>query len=176
MNGDTVYSQKKIQVYVYDRRLYFLTGQRTAKIYPIAVGKPETPTPTGIYHIITKVVNPGGVLGTRWMGLDIPNGPYGIHGTFQPDSIGKAISNGCIRMYNEDIEELFSQVRVGTTVAIESNAPGTSRDFALYTVKPGDTLWGIARQLGVSVNDLAALNNITDPDTLEAGQELRVPK
>ncbi|MHB9093160.1 MAG: L,D-transpeptidase [Eubacteriales bacterium] len=137
MDGDNVYSQNKIQIYTYDRQLYFVRGQRAAKAYPIAVGKPETPTPTGTYHIANKAVNPGGVLGTRWMGLDIPDGPYGIHGTFQTDSIGRAISNGCIRMYNQDVEELFNQVRVGTTVVIDQSSPGMGTDFSIYTVIPG---------------------------------------
>lgn len=120
MTNSPVYSQKVIRIYINDRKLYLEDGQRTGRVYPIAVGKPSTPTPLGACHIITKIVNPGGVLGTRWLGLDIPNGPYGIHGTFQPDSIGKAVSNGCIRLYNNNVEELFSLVRIGTTVIIES--------------------------------------------------------
>lgn len=121
MASAPVYSQKKIRIYLIDRQLHLVYGSRVLKIFPIAVGKPQTPTPTGTYHIINKIVNPGGVLGTRWMGLNIPNGPYGIHGTFQPDSIGRAASNGCIRMYNSNVEELFKLVRVGTTVVIESS-------------------------------------------------------
>lgn len=120
MTDSPEYSQKNIRIYVNERKLHLEDGQRTTRIYPIAVGKPATPTPLGVYNILTKIVNPGGVLGTRWLGLNIPNGPYGIHGTFKPDSIGKAISNGCIRLYNHDVEELFSLVRIGTTVIIES--------------------------------------------------------
>lgn len=119
MDNIPVYSQKRIQIYVSDRSLHLIDGSGIVKTFPIAVGKPQTPTPTGTYHVINKIVNPGGVLGTRWMGLDIPNGPYGIHGTFQPDSIGRAISKGCIRMYNNNIEELFRLIRIGTTVVIE---------------------------------------------------------
>ncbi len=123
MNGGNVYSQKRIQIYTHNRKLYLVSGRQADRIYPVAVGKPETPTPHGTYRIINKIVNPGGGLGTRWMGLDIPDGPYGIHGTFNPESIGKAISNGCIRMYNHDVEELFSLVHIGTTVVIEAYAP-----------------------------------------------------
>ncbi len=118
MENTRVYSQKKIQIFISDRRLHLVNGSKIIKTFPIAVGKPQTPTPTGTYQIINKIVNPGGILGTRWMGLDIPNGPYGIHGTFRPDSIGRAVSNGCIRMYNNNVEELFRLVRVGTTVTI----------------------------------------------------------
>ena len=180
MQDGKVYSQIQIQIYTYDRKLHFVKGQREIIVYPVAVGKPATPTPAGTYHIINKVVNPGGVLGTRWMGLDIPNGPYGIHGTFQPDSIGKAISNGCIRMYNQDIENIFSQVFLGTTVVINPGSPGPGfpgqGEYITYVVKPGDTLWQIAAQYGLSADQLASYNNITDPNNLQVGQELRIPQ
>lgn len=86
------------------------------KSYPIAIGKPSTPTPRGTYIIVNKQINPGGPFGTRWMGLSRPH--YGIHGNNNPASIGTAASNGCIRMYNEDVNELFNQVAVGTVVNI----------------------------------------------------------
>jgi len=180
MRNDEIYSQIKIQIFTHDRKLHFAKGQREAKVYPIAVGKPATPTPAGTYHIINKVVNPGGILGTRWMGLDIPNGPYGIHGTFHPNSIGKAVSNGCIRMYNRDIENIFSQVFIGTTVIINPGSPspglpGTTGEYIIYVVQPGDTLWQIAANYGLSVDQLAAFNNLADPDKLQVGQELKIP-
>ncbi len=176
MNNGKVYSQKRIQIYTYNRQLHLISGQRPNRIYPIAVGKPETPTPNGIYSIINKIVNPGGGLGTRWMGLDIPNGPYGIHGTFKPETIGKAVSNGCIRMYNHDVEELFSLVHIGTTVMIDSLAPGTSRDFLTYITKPGDSLRKISRLFSVTTDELAKINDLDNPDRLQVGQELKIPK
>jgi lipoprotein-anchoring transpeptidase ErfK/SrfK len=88
------------------------------KAYPVAVGKASTPTPKGIFRIKNKAVNPGGPFGARWMGLTAPGGSYGIHGTNNPASIGKNISNGCIRMHNKDVIELFQQVMVGTMVNI----------------------------------------------------------
>lgn len=180
MESGPVYSQKKIQIYVNDRRLYLIIGSETAKIFQIAVGKPQTPTPSGTYHIINKIVNPGGVLGTRWMGLDIPNGPYGIHGTFKPDSIGKAISNGCIRLHNHDVEQLFTQIRVGTTVVIEysqTGSPGLPNGSygKTHMVQPGDTLWKISRKYGVPLDVLIKLNNIENPDNLVVGMELKIP-
>ena len=132
MDEDSVYSPKRIMIYTYNRKLHLTTAQRTQKSYPIAVGKPATPTPKGIYQITTKIINPGGMLGSRWMGLDIPDGPYGIHGTSRPESIGKAISNGCIRMYNQDVEELFSLVSIGTTVMIESYLSDSPNGFINY--------------------------------------------
>ena len=52
------------------------------------------------------------------MGLDVPWGGYGIHGTNRPWSIGTYASLGCVRMFNEDIEELFEIVAPGTRVVI----------------------------------------------------------
>lgn len=86
------------------------------KEYPIAIGKPETPTPQGVFTIINKQLNPGGPYGTRWLGLSKKG--YGIHGTNNPSSIGTAASNGCIRMFNSDIEELFDITNTGTVVRI----------------------------------------------------------
>lgn len=86
------------------------------KQYPIAVGKRETPTPVGVFTVINKQLDPGGPYGTRWLGLSKKG--YGIHGTNAPDSIGTMASNGCIRMFNSDIEELFDATNTGTTVRI----------------------------------------------------------
>lgn len=98
---------KQLDLYYYGK-LY--------KIYPVAVGKPFTPTPRGNFTIINKAMNPGGPYGTRWMGLSKPH--IGIHGTNNPASIGKAVSKGCIRMHNKDVEELFRLVSIGTAVRI----------------------------------------------------------
>lgn len=86
--------------------------------YPVAVGKPETPTPTGFWKIIQKTPNPGGDFGARWMRISVPWGGYGIHGTDEPESIGMAVSHGCVRMYNEDVIELYDIVPLGTAVEI----------------------------------------------------------
>ena len=86
------------------------------KEYPVATGKPTTPTPIGNFTVINKQLNPGGPYGTRWLGLSKKG--YGIHGTNAPESIGTAASNGCIRMFNSDIEELFDITNTGTAVRI----------------------------------------------------------
>lgn len=96
-----------------------LTVYRNGSIYReyiVATGKPSTPTPTGNFEIVNKEIDPGGPYGTRWLGLSAKG--YGIHGTNNPPSIGTAASNGCIRMYNEDIEALFDITTVGTPVRI----------------------------------------------------------
>lgn len=97
--------------------LTLLKDGKTFKTYPIAIGKPSTPTPKGTFRIINKAYNPGGPFGARWLGLSIKG--YGIHGTNNPSSIGKAVSNGCIRTYNKNIIELYNTVPIGTIVRIE---------------------------------------------------------
>ena len=81
-----------------------------------SVGKPSTPTPIGTFRIVNKAVNPGGPFGARWMGLSKPH--YGIHGTNKPSSIGRAVSHGCVRMFNKDVIEVFNLVPIGTVVKI----------------------------------------------------------
>lgn len=61
------------------RQLTLFNGKTAVRNYPVAIGKPSTPTPVGNYAIASKVMNPGGVLGSRWMGLNYDT--YGIHGT-----------------------------------------------------------------------------------------------
>lgn len=98
------------------RQLTLFDGNKPVRQYPVGIGKPATPTPSGNYAIASKVLNPGGMLGTRWMGLNYDT--YGIHGTSQPWLIGQMISHGCIRMRNENAEELFALTRIGTPVYI----------------------------------------------------------
>ena len=107
----------KIHVHV-DTRLLTMTGNGTITAYPVAVGKPSTPTPVGEWKVVFKSMNPGGPFGVRWMRLSVPWGGYGIHGTNNPNSIGKAVSHGCIRLYNEDVVRLYDLTPVGTPVTI----------------------------------------------------------
>jgi hypothetical protein len=86
--------------------------------YPVAVGKPSTPSPVGEWTIVYKSVDPGGPFGVRWMRLSCPWGSYGIHGTNNPNSIGKAVSHGCIRLYNEDVVILYDKTPIGTPVSV----------------------------------------------------------
>jgi lipoprotein-anchoring transpeptidase ErfK/SrfK len=112
---------------------------KVAKTYRVAVGMPAYPTPTGLFSVANKAVNPawtapnspwagafanetvpGGSaenpLKARWMG--IVNG-VGIHGTGIPGSIGTAASHGCIRMTVPDVIDLYPRVPVGTPVLID---------------------------------------------------------
>ena len=111
-------SQYSITVGLDTKQLILKEAQNVIKTYPVAVGKPSTPTPVGNWRIIQKTLNPGGAFGARWMRLNIPWGGYGIHGTDDPQSIGKAVSHGCIRLLNEDVIELYDIVPLGTAVNI----------------------------------------------------------
>lgn len=107
-------------------------GQVEAR-WPVAVGRPLSMTPVGEWRIVDKGYA-GGVFGSRWMGLDIPFGSYGIHGTDRPWSIGTQASAGCIRMFNADVEALFDRVSEGTPVTIVGSLPEVSWDAPL---RPG---------------------------------------
>jgi len=128
-----------------DRQLALIENGKVKKVYPVAVGKESTPSPTGTFSIVVrvtdptyyhegKVITPGprNPLGTRWMGLGYKG--YGIHGTNAPNSIGKAASHGCIRMTKKDLEELFGMVQVGDEVQIRSE-----RDEDLAAIFGGNT-------------------------------------
>jgi len=106
---------------VVEKRSPRLTLYRDGNVlqrYPIAIGKPTTPSPVGEWKIIHKGGKWGGGFGARWLGLNCPWGIYGIHGTNKPGSIGRMSSHGCIRMYNRDVLELYNLVQIGTPVHI----------------------------------------------------------
>ena len=118
-----------IVVSLKDRELALVDNGGVEAVYPVAVGKPSTPSPTGMFTIINHVKNPtyyrpGAVIppgrwnpvGNRWMGLSVKG--YGIHGTDVQSSVGEASSHRCIRLRKHDIEALFAKVRVGTRVMI----------------------------------------------------------
>ena len=113
------------------------TTNEIIKSYPIAGGKPTTPSPIGTWTIISKSKNWGKGFGSRWMALNVPWGRYGIHGTNKPLTIGGAESLGCIRMLNKDVEDLYNRVDNGTTVVIYGGPYGLFVNN-FRTLKPGD--------------------------------------
>jgi lipoprotein-anchoring transpeptidase ErfK/SrfK len=121
--------QREIIVSLEDRKLALIEDGEVKKVYTVAVGKPSTPSPEGTFTIQRRVVNPTyhhdgktvlpglhNPVGTRWMGLS--KAGYGIHGTNEPKSVGKASSHGCIRMAQADLEEFYGMVAVGDTVRL----------------------------------------------------------
>ena len=107
--------------------LHYIKNKIINKSYPIAIGTPATPTRPGfnVIGLKEKMSNPDtgwGVLRLRFYAAGdkkfIHWSGYAIHGTNNPSSIGKEASHGCVRMFNEDVTELASQVELGTLVLI----------------------------------------------------------
>jgi hypothetical protein len=118
---------------IQSRVLEVYNDDQLYKKYRIAVGKGETPTPIGEWNIVWKDYNWGTGFGTRWMGLNVPWGTFGIHGTNKPWTIGQFASHGCIRMRNKDVEELFEWIPVGTPVRIEGRKVRVDRNLKFKT-------------------------------------------
>lgn len=99
--------------------LTVLIDRQPFRSFPVAIGKLETPSPIGSWKIVSKGYWVKGK--TNWLGLSAPYGVYGIHGTNKPWSIGRRASNGCIRMFNHDLEVIYQWVNPGTRVFIEGD-------------------------------------------------------
>jgi lipoprotein-anchoring transpeptidase ErfK/SrfK len=109
--------------------LTLLSDGEAVKTYRVSTGK-DNITPVGSFKVVNKLINPSwthegkvyppespeNILGTRWMGFDIPG--YGIHGTTEPDSIGSQATAGCVRMLNAQVEELYDLLPVNTEVTV----------------------------------------------------------
>jgi lipoprotein-anchoring transpeptidase ErfK/SrfK len=110
--------------------LILKSGDDVVKVYNVSTGLNNS-TPVGNFKIVSKLVDPvwfksgavvppespANVLGTRWMGFDIAG--YGIHGTTEPEKIGQQVTAGCVRMRNEEVEQLYMLVPVGTEVRVQ---------------------------------------------------------
>ncbi len=120
----------RIEIDLIKHRLTVFQDGDIIKEYPVGVGKSSTPSPLGEWKVVHKGLNWGNGFGTRWMGLNVPWGIYGIHGTNKPYSIGSSMSHGCIRMQNRDVEELYPLIPIGTRVKIVENGQIFPRNFA----------------------------------------------
>lgn len=110
-------------------KLYLKNNEKLVRVYKVATGK-DNSTPEGRFTIINRLESPTwytagaifppespeNILGSRWLGLSEKG--YGIHGTDSPDDIGKYVTNGCIRLLEQDIQELYKLVPAGTNVEI----------------------------------------------------------
>jgi len=130
--------KRAIVINIPELRLYlFFNDIQMVKTYPIGLGVLDSPTPFGSFTIAEKTKNPTwnipASLQEKYGRQSMPPGPdnplgdyrlrlsrhdYGIHGTNSPWGVGRLVSHGCIRLYPEDIEELFSLVTLGTPVEI----------------------------------------------------------
>lgn len=148
MSSDSVYPgaslkvpNQTLSIYVKKTkfRLDVMLGNILLRRYAVGIGK-DNRSPEGKFTIATRLKDPhwfkpggaaGGlppdhpenILGTRWMGFAAKDGfpeaaTFGIHGTKEDQTIGTESSNGCIRMHNADVEELFEWVAAGTAVEI----------------------------------------------------------
>jgi lipoprotein-anchoring transpeptidase ErfK/SrfK len=123
--------KKRILIDVGARRFEFWSGNRLLRSGRVAVGKPGTETPTGLFYVTWKFdprIDP------NWSGLgnyafetsayspnlsDWPGGGIvGLHGTPQPHLLGQAVSHGCVRLHNRDVEFLKHRVPLGTPIKI----------------------------------------------------------
>ncbi len=109
--------------------LLLKSGEDVVKTYIVSTGANNS-SPVGNFKIVNKIVSPTwfkagavvapgspeNVLGTRWMGIDAKG--YGLHGTVEPQQLGKQVTEGCVRLANSDVEELYDILPVGTEVVI----------------------------------------------------------
>jgi lipoprotein-anchoring transpeptidase ErfK/SrfK len=121
----------RIVVDVSRRRLTLYRAGRRVFSATVAVGSPATPTPVGRYYVNQRLVpdSPGGPFGPGAIGISAfspvltgwaQGGPVAIHGTNEPWSIGRAVSNGCIRLPNATLSRLFRIAVAGTPVIIQA--------------------------------------------------------
>lgn len=136
--GDKIFPGKKIKIWsaplsiLVDKSqniLMLKSDEEVIKTYIVSTGANNS-SPVGTFKIVNKLANPTwfkagavvpanspeNVLGTRWMGFDLPG--YGIHGTVEPQNLGKQVTQGCVRMANSDVEELYTIVPQDTEVTI----------------------------------------------------------
>jgi lipoprotein-anchoring transpeptidase ErfK/SrfK len=138
IEGDMIMPGEKIKVWTasftisIDKSqniLILKSDEEIIKTYVVATGTNNS-TPVGKFKIVNKLVNPTwfkagavvapdspeNILGSRWMGINMVG--YGIRGTTDPKSVGKQVTQGCVRMVNSEVEELYAIVPVGTEVII----------------------------------------------------------
>jgi lipoprotein-anchoring transpeptidase ErfK/SrfK len=128
-----------------ERRVYVVENEvkQPEKGYPVAIGQPKWPTPTGRFQVNELVENPdflafdfnnpaskdrghvppgpNNPLGLRWIGFASSKSGWqvGFHGTAKTSVLGQAVSHGCVRMANPDVVEMFKRVKLGTVVVVE---------------------------------------------------------
>ena len=124
------YHDYQLRVKLSDHKVELFTAGVLTDTFPVGVGEDATPTPGGTFYTkeLLKPTNRGGPYGSYAYGLSGfsntltefagGDGVVGLHGTDQPDSVGQDVSAGCIRMRNDDIEQLVSRLPLGVPVEI----------------------------------------------------------
>jgi L,D-transpeptidase ErfK/SrfK len=128
-------ANRRLVIRLAQRRVYVYEGKNLFVSYPIAIGREGWETPKGEFKVFQMIQDPswqhpwnGSIvppgpdnpLGRRWIGFwtDGTNA-IGFHGTPNESLVGQAVSHGCIRMKNADVQNLFAMVGSGTTVLVE---------------------------------------------------------
>jgi lipoprotein-anchoring transpeptidase ErfK/SrfK len=121
----------RIEVDLSDRRVTLFDRGRRVLRATAAIGSPQTPTPTGRYYVNQRLVpaDASGPFGPGAIGISAfsevltgwtQGGPIAIHGTNRPDLLGRAVSNGCIRVHNDLLRKLFERTLAGTPVTVRA--------------------------------------------------------
>jgi lipoprotein-anchoring transpeptidase ErfK/SrfK len=121
----------RIVVELGERRVILYERGREMMRIRVAIGSSATPTPTGRYYVNQRLIpaDPTGPFGPGAIGISafspvltgwVQGGPIAIHGTNRPELIGQAVSNGCIRVRNDELVRLFERTRAGTPVLVRS--------------------------------------------------------
>ncbi|MGB6294982.1 MAG: L,D-transpeptidase [Rivularia sp. (in: cyanobacteria)] len=116
-------NQRWIQVDLSEQRLITWEGNKPVFGVIVSTGKKDTPTPTGVFNIYTKLEK------TRMKGegydiKDVPytmyyQGGYGIHGAFWHNNFGTPVSRGCVNVAPNHAKKIFNWASVGTTVVVQ---------------------------------------------------------
>ncbi len=138
LSGDNIIPGRKLKVWTApfsifvdksQNALILKTDEELFKTYIVSTGTNNC-TPAGNFKIVNKLENPtwfkagtvvpsgspDNILGTRWLGINLAG--YGIHGTTEPQNLGRQVTQGCVRMRNSEVEELYIIVPVGSEVTI----------------------------------------------------------
>lgn len=157
-----------------DRTLTVFSDRKVYRQFPAAVGKPSTPSPPGQWQVVSKGAWSGG-FGTRWLGLNMPWGKYGIHGTNKPWQIGDWVSAGCIRLLNDHVELLYDWIPIGTQVVITGNPFGVLRNprRELGTGERGPDVLVAQKRLRILGFSPGGEDGMYGPSTIDAVKEFQ---
>ncbi len=129
-------AQPRLEVQLRQRRVILYVGNTAMRSYPIAIGQAGWETPTGNFQVLQMRERPDWIhpltnqlvpnedvknpLGRFWIGFWTDGTNWvGFHGTPKPSSVGQALSHGCLRMHDSDIDEVYYQISTGTPVTVK---------------------------------------------------------